>query len=215
MPDGGRESSIPAPGWDRRGSPGPAAGMVPRRGRPRDEHLTHRLLQNMLVLLAERGLDRLSADELASRAGAGKTTIYRRWADMGEVAAAAVSSCVLIPPVLDTGSLRGDLEGLLKHLSTPVTREERAAAALLGQARHDVRIHRALDETVVGPLASAIGVVIGRHRDRSNLVALNSQSLSVTLVQALWWDRYATGRPTLAAADIDAVVNKALLPLLS
>lgn len=170
MPDDDH-SSLPAISRPiKRGPPAPATDIASRRGRPRDEDLTRRLLDSTLDLLADRGFDRLNADGLAARTGAGKAGVYRRWPDITEAAVAALATCTLIPPAPDTGSLRGDLGMLLHCLTHPLTRDERAAAALIGQARHDHRIQRALDEAVVAPLASALTATTDRHTDRGHPV---------------------------------------------
>ncbi|MCO7220915.1 TetR-like C-terminal domain-containing protein [Klenkia sp. PcliD-1-E] len=181
---------------------------------PPDEDLTRRLLQGTLELLASRGLDGLDADALASWTGAGTAAVHLRWGDMGEAAAAALGTCVLIPQAPDTGSLQGDLSRLLRHLARPLTRQEHAAAALLGQARHDTRIQRALEEAVVLPLAGAFAALIGHHTGRGHVVAPAPRRLSGTMVQTLWWDRYLTRQPITTASHTDRVVDQVLVPLL-
>jgi AcrR family transcriptional regulator len=66
--------------------------------------------------LAELGYDRLSMDEIASRAHAGKGALYRRWPSKAALVVAAVSAwreeqAPMVVP--DTGSLSGDLEALI------------------------------------------------------------------------------------------------------
>src|ERR1700685_4779382 len=65
-----------------------------------------------LELLAEIGYDRLTIAAVAARAKASKMTIYRRWSGKAELVVDALS-CLRQPgEVPDTGSLRGDLQGL-------------------------------------------------------------------------------------------------------
>ena len=88
----------------------PAGVAAPRRGRPRSEQADRSILQAAAELLAERGLGGMSIEEVAARAGVGKTTIYRRWTSRGTLALDAfLTEFQGQQPLPDTGSLRGDL----------------------------------------------------------------------------------------------------------
>jgi AcrR family transcriptional regulator len=60
-------------------------------------------------LVAEVGVERTSIDEIASRSGVAKTTIYRHFPSKQVLVVEAVHACTQIPAVTDTGSLRDDL----------------------------------------------------------------------------------------------------------
>src|SRR5690348_11593173 len=92
--------------------PGGAAGGggAAARGRPRSQEADRAILTATVELLAERGLAAMSIEEVAARAGVGKTTIYRRWPSKGLLALDAfVVSFRAEQPLPGTGSLRGDL----------------------------------------------------------------------------------------------------------
>jgi AcrR family transcriptional regulator len=76
----------------------------------RGDARTDAILDATLELMASTGYDRLTIDAVASRAGASKATIYRRWPGKSELVMAALSrhSAAAIAEV-DTGSLRSDL----------------------------------------------------------------------------------------------------------
>jgi AcrR family transcriptional regulator len=60
--------------------------------------------------LVERGFDELTVDRVAERAGVHRTTVYRRWRDVGGLLTDLVDvarDTAWTPP--DTGSLQGDL----------------------------------------------------------------------------------------------------------
>lgn len=202
-------TSLPSPAFLR-----PVMDASVRPGRPRDEELTGRLLEGTLDLLADNGLSRLNADALAARVGAGKAGIYRRWADIIDVAVAAMDSCDLVASPPDSGSLRQDLVALLQPLARPLGRDELAAAALLSQARYDPRIQRALDDAVVTPLADAVIMVIAQHTVRGHPVSEATGHLVRALVQALWWEHYLTRQPVATPTEVLRLVEKVLLPLL-
>src|ERR1700683_4794045 len=58
----------------------------PRRGRPRSEHADRMILLAANEVIADKGVNGLTIEEVASRAGVGKTTIYRRWSSRGTLA---------------------------------------------------------------------------------------------------------------------------------
>jgi len=91
-----------------------------RRGRPRNEACTGEILSATLDLVAEVGIAGLTMDAVAARAGVGKATIYRRWSSKEALMLDAWMSCVQKSPAPDTGTLRGDLEGLLGGISHPL-----------------------------------------------------------------------------------------------
>ena len=64
-----------------------------------------------LQLVAEAGFDRTTIDAIAARAGASKATIYRHWPGKPELVADAIRhrGRPALPPLPDTGTLRGDL----------------------------------------------------------------------------------------------------------
>src|SRR5271165_5416285 len=81
-----------------------------------DRSLDATILDAALAGVAEQGYDRLSMDDIASRAGVGKAAIYRRWPSKAVVVADAIAHWrrghgPVDPP--NTGSLRGDIEALV------------------------------------------------------------------------------------------------------
>src|ERR1700752_2097437 len=99
---------VPVPGSAAPGTavPGTAA---PKRGRPRSEQADRAILQAAAEVLAERGLAGMSIEEVASRAGVGKTTIYRRWTSRGTLALDAfLAEFQGQQPLPDNGSLHDD-----------------------------------------------------------------------------------------------------------
>ncbi len=97
----------------RPGHPGPAAKGP---GRPRSERAHKAILQATIELLLEQGFAEMSVEGVASRAGVGKATIYRRWPSKADLVAEAVGrlSHKTLDPV-DTGSVRGDLMALAEQ----------------------------------------------------------------------------------------------------
>jgi AcrR family transcriptional regulator len=62
-------------------APSPTGSTPARaaRGRPRSERISRAILEAARELLVEEGFTRLRLEHVATRAGVGKATIYRRW----------------------------------------------------------------------------------------------------------------------------------------
>jgi AcrR family transcriptional regulator len=123
----------------------PAPPRPPRRdaGRPRGHHVTDAVLEATLVELATAGPHRLSVERVARHAEVNKTTIYRRWPTRESLIAAALEGILddVAARAPDTGSLRGDLMGLLDGVARFLRRPEGRAvarAALSNQAESSV-----------------------------------------------------------------------------
>ena len=80
------------------------------RGRPRDEVTRQRILKAALELMEESTFAQVTAEAIAERAGAGKATVYRWWANKAAVVIEAFREAVTPElPFPDTASLRDDL----------------------------------------------------------------------------------------------------------
>ena len=85
----------------------------PAAGRPRSEEAHQAILDATLDLLAEVGFSALTVEGVASRAGVGKATIYRRWPSKLPLVVEAFGQLPALEDV-DTGSLVGDLKLMLR-----------------------------------------------------------------------------------------------------
>jgi AcrR family transcriptional regulator len=106
----------------------------PTRRRPggRTARIRQQVLDAVLAELGEHGYDALTTDVVAARAGVHRTTVYRRWGDVGGLLADvldAASDDDWQPP--DTGSLEGDLTALNQEIQTAFTAQPPIAAALV------------------------------------------------------------------------------------
>ncbi len=89
-------------------------------GRPRSIHVDQAILQATLDLLAEVGYQSMSIEAIASRAGVGKTTIYRRYTSKEELVADAIESLRDDLAIPDTGSFWGDMDILINHAAQKI-----------------------------------------------------------------------------------------------
>jgi AcrR family transcriptional regulator len=84
-------------------------------GRPRSAQAHQAIITATLELLAEEGFDGMSLEAVATRAGVGKTTIYRRWPSKEALVIDAMREQHTEMPVADTGNLRADMVTLLRE----------------------------------------------------------------------------------------------------
>ena len=146
---------------------------APRRpGRPRSAESHQAILRATLELLVVEGLQGLSIESIAQRAGVGKTTIYRHWKSKEEIVAEAVSNLHAELPVADTGSARDDFLALADHLVK--LSESRGGGAdvlarLLGEASGDDRLHQIFTANLVEPRRAAVRAILTRGIERGEL----------------------------------------------
>jgi AcrR family transcriptional regulator len=87
-------------------------------GRPRSSHADAAIIDAVLGLLAEgTTVEALTMEAVAARAGVGKATIYRRFADKDELVLAAVEVIKPRPPEPAGESVRDDLIAISRHVT--------------------------------------------------------------------------------------------------
>lgn len=86
------------------------------RGRPADADIDARALDAAIEMFAETGWKGFNLDGVARRARVGKAALYRRWPTKEALIIAALEHVVLPDLDFDTGSLRGDLTTLGRHI---------------------------------------------------------------------------------------------------
>lgn len=148
----------------------------PRLGRKRDHSRDPEILEVALDVLAETGYDGMTIDMVATRAKAGKATLYRRWPSKADLVLDAVacmkSRDIDLDALPDTGTLRGDLTAMIK---TPSIREsERKLKVMAGIASMIARspeLAAAAQSALVEPRASVNRIFFRRAIDRGEIPA--------------------------------------------
>ncbi|HTA07441.1 MAG TPA: TetR/AcrR family transcriptional regulator [Streptosporangiaceae bacterium] len=188
----------------------PAGVAAPRRGRPRSEQADRSILQAAAELLAERGLGGMSIEEVAARAGVGKTTIYRRWTSRGTLALDAfLTEFQGQQPLPDTGSLRGDLLAALRAWIRSVTRTSAGPilAGLIAEAQRDPELAVAWRERVVGRLRDQHKIMLDRAVERGEISARTDYEVVLDLVFGAAYHRLLHGHQPLTDKFANKVVD--------
>ena len=112
--------------------PRSTTGIPDRRPGGRSADVRRRALDAVRGHLVEHGYDALNVDVVADRAGVHRTTVYRRWRDVGGLLADVLAEAAgdeWAPP--DTGSLHGDLLAINREIHAALSAEPPITAALI------------------------------------------------------------------------------------
>jgi len=143
-------------------------------GRPRDPQADRAILQATLKLLTDQGYAGMSIERVASEAGVGKTTIYRRYASKEELAADAVGSLrdELGPPP-NTGNTRTDIIEMIVQIQIAFERGPGLAmiGALLVEERRNPELFELFRERIILPRRDEAITVLRRGVDRGEIRA--------------------------------------------
>ena len=187
-----------------------------RGGRPRDPSRDGVIRAAILRLLADVGYGALTMDAVASEAGVGKATIYRRWRTKQDLVVDTISDlnrAEASPP--DTGSLEGDLRQMLRSLVGVINGPTGAATlSLLSTVPHQPALAEAFRN---GPLAvwrQAFEEIWARAEQRGEVRPGVAGSVAAETTSALLVQRWLlTGMPVDEAYS-DEVLDTVVLPLI-
>ena len=187
-----------------------------RGGRPRDPSRDGVIRAAILRLLAEVGYSALTMDAVASEAGVGKATIYRRWRTKEELVVDTVSDLNASEAGLpDTGSLEGDLRQLLHSMVTLVNGPAGAATqALLSSMNHQPALAEAFR---AGPFAAwqeAFYSMWERAEQRGELPTGLVGTPVTDAIGAPLVQRWLASGQEVTDAYADSVIEMVALPLL-
>ena len=124
------------------------------------------MLDAVRAELGEHGYDGLTVEAVAARAGVARTTVYRRWRDVGGLLADVLDAAgddAWQPP--DTGSLEGDLATLNHEIQEALTAQPPIMAALIAasfRSEEAERAQRRLWEDRYARCEIVVGRAVGR-----------------------------------------------------
>ena len=153
-----------------------AAEPAPRLGRKRDHTRDPEILEAAIEVLAETGYDGMTMDLVATRAKAGKATVYRRWSSKAELVLEAVSCMksgdIDYDHLPDTGTLRGDLLAMIKpHSIEDAKRKLEVMAGVISMLSRAPELADAANAALVEPRAKVNRILFQRAIDRGEISA--------------------------------------------
>ena len=202
------------------GQQDPSRPLFARGGRPLDPARDAAIMAAALEGLSELGYDRLTMEEIAARAHAGKGALYRRWPSKAALVVDAVVAWreALAPTtVADTGSLDGDLDALVAvvpDLDDGVRRQMGVVVGLLTAAGRDPELRAALSTTALDRPRQMIRSVLDRAVARGEIPAERDLELVPDVVIGLVQVRVTLQGEFPDRAFFRRVVDDVLRPLL-
>lgn len=161
--------------------------------------------------MAEEGYDGLSMEAVATRAGVGKPTVYRRWPTRAHLLFAAATDDGLLDPTPDLGDLRSDLLAVLNHAATSMAADPRDVvaeqiAAIINDSDFSARVFA----EQLGPQLSQTHTVWEQAVARGEVSPdIDGRAVLDDLRAALFWQIVVQHR-TLAAPDIEELLDRHL-----
>jgi AcrR family transcriptional regulator len=187
----------------------------PPRGRPRDPSRDEAIIDAAIDVLVRDGYDRLSIEGVATAAGVGKTTVYRRWGSKAELVIDAMATLKPAIDTIDTGTLDGDIELLVATACSPHSqRLQRVMVSICSALPREPELLEAFRVRFTEPRIARIADMLERARDRGELGPHVDVAMAASLMPSLMLQRaLMTGEPA-GRIYAEQVVGSVLLPVL-
>lgn len=133
------------------------------RGRPRTAGADEAILVAVRDLLTTRGFAGFSVDDVATAAGVGRQSVYRRWPTKATLVVAAMGATVPDEPP-STGTLAGDLRALVERTRAAYAGAQRGVLLDLHAAMAaDPAARAAFEEQFVAPRRAGLAGLLAEH----------------------------------------------------
>jgi AcrR family transcriptional regulator len=174
--------------------------------RPRSAQSLAAILQAALELVVEGGLQGTTIEGIAARAGVGKATIYRRWKTKEELFTEALRTIAVRLPDPDTGSLRGDIMGVLAwNLEHMPRKAALLMPRLMVEAADDPGLFAVMREVLVDPRRDVLKAILRRAIARGELREdLDLEDVVDLLIGPLIYEILITGADMPAVSKLSA-----------
>lgn len=140
-------------------------------GRPRDESISHAILQSAIRRMETEGFGKLTVDGIVKDVGTTRQTFYRRYGSTAELALEVISDRFSYAPPLDTGTLQNDLLSLQRQdiamMSSALIRKN--LPGLIGAMQINPTARRRYFEDIVAPKKMRIRSVLTRAEERGEI----------------------------------------------
>jgi AcrR family transcriptional regulator len=195
-----------------------APGRAP--GRPRDERADKAILDATLELLAEVGPTGLSVEEVASRAGVGKATIYRRWPTKDDLVIASMGALTAsMPQEVPEGTARDGLVFLVRSWWQSHSSANGAVfQRVLAHAKSNPRLFASFYDEVIEPRRELFRRVLRTGIERGELREDTDVELLVTLIvgTSVYANQIrSSGRDPMPGAGPEQLVDAAMASFLA
>lgn len=180
-----------------------------RPGRPRSGEADAAILAAALDLLIERGIDAVSVEQVARRAGVTRATVYRRYADRTQLIVAAIKAGHQAPAELPECV---DVEEMLLHWAQALAqpRLRRLTRRLMTSMQDRPDFAKAYREASIDQRDRAIATVLEQARDRGDF----PPGTDLAVIQRILTGAVATHLLTYPDSSSAAEIEEYLLDVL-
>jgi AcrR family transcriptional regulator len=193
----------------------PVIADEPTRGRPRDPSRDEAIIDAAIDVLVRDGYDRLSMEGVATAAGVGKATVYRRWSSKAELVIDAMATLKPSIDSIDTGTLDGDIELLVTTACSPRTqRLFEVMVSVCSALPREPDLLDAFRIRFTEPRIARITAMLERARDRGELGPEVDIAIAASLVPSLMLQRALTTGQPAGRGYAEQIVRSVLLPVL-
>jgi AcrR family transcriptional regulator len=183
-----------------------------------DPSLDAAILEAALAGLGELGYERMSMDDIASRARVGKAAIYRRWSSKAAVVADAIAhwrraQAPVDPP--NTGGLRSDIDALVAAVpdfDQDALNTIKVIVGVATAAMHHPVLAAALDDLALSTPRQIINAVLDHAVARGDIPVGRDLTLVPDALMGLNVLRVMTGRP-IDRVYVRRALETLILPL--
>lgn len=188
--------------------------MLRRRG----DELRTAVFQAAIAEITEVGLNRVTMDAIAHRAGTGKAALYRRWPNARALlvdVTTEVMAAMRLPTDTSSGSLRTDLVAIGSALAAflnspdgPILRE------LFAEASRDPALLAELDARYRIPVEAQMAVLVDQAIRRGDIPRQQVDPLVLMLVSATVLNIWLIHGRAPEVSVVEHVVDSIVMPLL-
>ena len=185
-------------------------------GRPRDTSRDVAIEKAAIELLREVGYEQVTIESVAARAQVSKATIYRRWKNKPALMADAVHHYAFCKaPVIDTGTLRGDLiKVITEKIKTMKSEDGQLIAGLMAMARTDGDLAEVLTKSLAGYASTAHSAIFERAVARGEISKEAKRELIFQMVPAVISFRMFMSHQSVDHKFVENFVDDVLIPVL-
>jgi AcrR family transcriptional regulator len=182
-----------------------------RVGRPRSKQSQEAILAATLAVLAEGGYTALSIEQVATRAGVGKTTIYRWWASKEELVIDAVKTLQAEAPIIDTGSFDTDVLAITQQGLRLWNTHRRLFLRLIGEASEQTELFDVFYARLVEPREQMFAAMVSRAQERGELRQdIDARIMFRIITGALWSYFLFSGSTPVSSQEVERIMEALL-----
>jgi AcrR family transcriptional regulator len=177
------------------------------RGRPRSAAADEAITDAAIASLIDEGYAGLTMAGVAHRAGVSTATLYRRFHDKDELVIASLEHRTVGRPVVDTGSLAGDLRAMLERLAETLRGDGgRILAGLMSETLRNRELGERIRSRLVPAQHDELRLLLDRASARGEIEDEIDVDLAEGLITGPLYHQMLVAVGPITPALIDALV---------